>query len=64
MLQWLSGLDHLYGLLLTFGIALIVEGLFRNAFGSSGLPYRAPPQTVRVDTISASCSCRRIAAGS
>jgi len=41
-LQWLYKLDHLYGLLLTFGIALIVEGLFRNQFGSSGLPYRVP----------------------
>ncbi|QCK84570.1 branched-chain amino acid ABC transporter permease [Phreatobacter aquaticus] len=35
-------LDHLYGLLLTFGIALIIEGLFRNEFGSSGLPYQIP----------------------
>ncbi len=35
-------LDHLYGLLLTFGIALIIEGLARNAFGSSGMPYRIP----------------------
>ena len=35
-------LDHLYGLLLTFGLALIIEGLFRNAFGSSGMPYRIP----------------------
>ena len=33
-------LDHLYGLLLTFGLALVLEGLFRNAFGSSGMPYR------------------------
>ena len=33
MLQWLAGLDHLYGLLLTFGIALIIEGLFRNQYG-------------------------------
>lgn len=41
-LQWLYKLDHLYGLLLTFGIALIIEGVFRNYFGSSGLPYRAP----------------------
>ena len=39
MLQWLAGLDHLYGLLLTFGIALIVQGVFQNYFGSSGLPY-------------------------
>jgi branched-chain amino acid transport system permease protein len=35
-------LDHLYGLLLTFGLALIIEGVFRNQFGSSGLPYRIP----------------------
>ena len=37
-------LDHLYGLLLTFGLALILEGLARNAFGSSGMPYRIPPE--------------------
>jgi len=41
-LQWLYQLDHLYGLLLTFGLALIIEGIFRNYFGSSGLPYRVP----------------------
>ena len=35
-------LEPLYGLLLTFGLALIIEGLFRNAFGSSGLPYQIP----------------------
>jgi branched-chain amino acid transport system permease protein len=35
-------LDHLYGLLLTFGIALIVEGLARNEFGSSGMAYAVP----------------------
>ena len=35
-------LDHLYGLLLTFGLALVIEGLFRNTYGSSGLPYRIP----------------------
>ena len=35
-------LDHLYGLLLTFGLALVVQGLFRNYYGSSGLPYRIP----------------------
>jgi branched-chain amino acid transport system permease protein len=38
----LYNIDHLYGLLLTFGLALILEGLFRNAYGSSGLPYRIP----------------------
>jgi branched-chain amino acid transport system permease protein len=37
-------LDHLYGLLLTFGLALIIEGLVRNYYGSSGLPYRIPSQ--------------------
>jgi branched-chain amino acid transport system permease protein len=42
MLQWLYKLDHLYGLLLTFGLALIIEGVFRNYFGSSGLPYQLP----------------------
>ena len=42
MLQWLTGLDHLYGLLLTFGLALIIQGLFQNYFGSSGLPYAIP----------------------
>jgi branched-chain amino acid transport system permease protein len=35
-------LDHLYGLLLTFGVALVIEGLFRNIYGSSGLPYGRP----------------------
>ena len=35
-------LDHLYGLLLTFGLALIIEGLFRNYYGSSGQPYEIP----------------------
>ena len=44
MLSKLYQLDHLYGLLLTFGLALIIQGLFRNEFGSSGLPYRIPEQ--------------------
>ncbi len=44
MLSRLYKLDHLYGLLLTFGLALIIQGLFRNEFGSSGLPYQIPPQ--------------------
>ncbi|MDQ2803181.1 MAG: branched-chain amino acid ABC transporter permease [Pseudomonadota bacterium] len=35
-------LDHLYGLLLTFGLALVIEGLFRNYYGSSGMPYSIP----------------------
>ncbi|WP_137388370.1 branched-chain amino acid ABC transporter permease [Rhodoligotrophos defluvii] len=40
----IAKLDHLYGLLLTFGLALIIQGIFRNYYGSSGLPYAAPPQ--------------------
>jgi branched-chain amino acid transport system permease protein len=44
MLHRLYKLDHLYGLLLTFGLALVIEGLFRNGFGSSGLPYRIPAE--------------------
>ena len=42
MLARLYKLDHLYGLLLTFGLALIIQGVFRNEFGSSGLPYQIP----------------------
>ena len=42
MLQWLYKLDHLYGLLLTFGLALVIQGVFRYEFGASGLPYRIP----------------------
>ncbi|HEY7646559.1 MAG TPA: branched-chain amino acid ABC transporter permease, partial [Hyphomicrobiales bacterium] len=41
-LQWLYKLDHLYGLLLTFGLALIFEGVTRNYLGSAGLPYTVP----------------------
>ena len=42
MLRHLYQLDHLYGLLLTFGLALVLQGLFRNQFGSSGQPYPIP----------------------
>src|SRR5512134_1051012 len=42
MLKRLYHLDHLYGLLLTFGFALVIQGLFRHQFGSSGLPYAMP----------------------
>jgi branched-chain amino acid transport system permease protein len=41
-LKRLYQLDHLYGLLLTFGFALIIQGLFRHEYGSSGLPYAMP----------------------
>ncbi|MBB3713500.1 branched-chain amino acid transport system permease protein [Limimaricola variabilis] len=43
-LRRLYHLDHLYGLLLTFGVALIIQGLFRNYYGISGLPYQIPSQ--------------------
>ncbi len=42
MLRWLYKLDHLYGLLLTFGITLLLEGLFRSFYGVSGQPYSVP----------------------
>ena len=42
MLVRLYKLDHLYGLLLTFGLALIIQGLFRHAYGASGMPYAVP----------------------
>jgi branched-chain amino acid transport system permease protein len=44
MLSRLYKLDHLYGLLLTFGLALIIQGIFRNEYGSSGQPYQIPAQ--------------------
>ncbi len=44
MLARLYKLDHLYGLLLTFGLALIIQGVFTNAYGSSGQPYRLPQE--------------------
>ena len=48
MLKQLYKLDHLYGLLLTFGLALIIEGIFRNQFGSAGLPYSMPEELTGV----------------
>ncbi len=42
LLRRLAGLDPLYGLLLTFGLTLVIEGVFQNYFGSSGLPYAIP----------------------
>ncbi|MCK9988209.1 MAG: branched-chain amino acid transport system permease protein [Azoarcus sp.] len=44
LLRWVYQLDHLYGLLLTFGLALIIEGLIRYRFGVSGQPYAIPEQ--------------------
>ncbi|MDB5771927.1 MAG: branched-chain amino acid transporter permease [Burkholderia sp.] len=42
MLRRLYNLDHLYGLLLTFGVTLMLEGLFRSFYGVSGQPYSVP----------------------
>ncbi|MFI4940370.1 MAG: branched-chain amino acid ABC transporter permease [Burkholderiales bacterium] len=42
MLRWLYKIDHLYGLLLTFGITLMIEGVFRSFYGVSGRPYSVP----------------------
>jgi branched-chain amino acid transport system permease protein len=42
MLRWLYKLDHLYGLLFTFGITLVLEGVFRSFYGVSGQPYPVP----------------------
>ena len=42
MLSRLYQLDHLYGLLLTFGLALVIQGLARNEYGTSGIPYSMP----------------------
>lgn len=42
LLRRLTGLDHLYSLLFTFGLALVLEGIFRDLYGSAGLPYPAP----------------------
>jgi branched-chain amino acid transport system permease protein len=44
LLYRLRGLDPLYGLLLTFGLALVIQGLFQNYFGASGMPYAIPPE--------------------
>lgn len=42
LLRHLYKLDHLYGLLLTFGLTLLIEGLFRSIYGVSGQPYATP----------------------
>ncbi|HXV25388.1 MAG TPA: branched-chain amino acid ABC transporter permease [Alphaproteobacteria bacterium] len=42
LLRRLYHLDHLYGLLLTFGLALMIQGVFRHYYGSSGQPYTIP----------------------
>jgi branched-chain amino acid transport system permease protein len=42
LLRWIYKLDHLYGLLLTLGLTLLIEGAFRSVYGVSGLGYDAP----------------------
>jgi branched-chain amino acid transport system permease protein len=42
LLRWIYKLDHLYGLLLTLGLAMLIEGALRSVYGVSGLPYDAP----------------------
>ena len=42
LLRFILDLDPLYGLILTYGMALVIQGLFVNAFGSSGIPYAIP----------------------
>ncbi|WP_225784960.1 branched-chain amino acid ABC transporter permease [Xenophilus sp. Marseille-Q4582] len=42
LLRWIYKLDHLYGLLLTLGLTLLIEGVFRSVYGVSGLPYDTP----------------------
>ena len=42
LLRWIYKLDHLYGLLLTLGLTMVIEGVFRSMYGVSGLGYDAP----------------------
>ena len=42
LLRWIYKLDHLYGLLLTLGLSMLIEGLFRSMYGVSGLGYDTP----------------------
>jgi branched-chain amino acid transport system permease protein len=44
MLRRIANMDHIYGLLLTFGLALVLEGIFRDQYGVSGLPYQIPEE--------------------
>src|SRR5471032_1453235 len=43
-LRWIRNIDHLYGLMLTLGLAQIIEGVFRDRYGSSGKPYAIPAE--------------------
>jgi len=46
LIRWIYKLDHLYGLLLTLGLTLLIEGAFRSVYGVSGLQY-SPPEALR-----------------
>ena len=64
LLQWLYQLDHLYGLLLTFGLALIIEGAVPQLFRLvRACPTAMPGRAARRAATSASCSCRTTAPG-
>ncbi|MAZ85344.1 MAG: branched-chain amino acid ABC transporter permease [Hoeflea sp.] len=47
MLRWLYNFDPIYSLLLTFGITLVLQGLFVNFFSASGTPYPGQPESLR-----------------
>src|SRR3546814_10602204 len=50
LIRRLYQLDHLYGLLLTFGLALMIEGVFRQLYGVSGLPYPIDRKSTRLNS--------------
>ena len=56
--------DHLYSLLLTFGLALIIQGVFTHAFGSSGLSYAVPDALKGGTKAALSCTCLTTVLGS
>ena len=62
LLRHLYKLDHLYGLLLTFGLTLLIEGLFRSFYGVSGQPYPTPESCAAPPTWGSWC-CRTTAPG-
>ena len=64
LLRHLYKLDHLYGLLLTFGLTLLIEGFFRSFYGVSGLPYSVPGAAGRRDQPGLHGACPTIERGS
>ncbi len=55
LLRWIYKLDHLYGLLLTLGLTLLIEGVFRSVYGVSGLPYDAPEALSSATDLGSGC---------